>query len=72
MIDRLKKEDSKTTNMFRLGCLISMFIGLNLLIAPIKVIASYISFLENIVEYISKFVLFIISLITTIITIACD
>lgn len=70
MLSRLKNENITNTNSFRLWSFLMMFIGLNLLVNPIKIIVGYIPFLETFVEYISIFALFLISIALTLIIIA--
>ena len=70
MIESFRKGNTFFTNLIRLLGWLIMFIGLNLLINPLVVIFKFLPFLSSIVGFLSRGVMFLISLILSLLTIA--
>lgn len=69
IITKFKNEENIARNMIRFLCCFTIFVGLNILTIPIKKIASYVPFIGNIVEKLSVFIMLLISIVLTLISI---
>ena len=70
MVQKFKKINGIITNILRLAGFIVMFIGLNLIIKPIITILKFIPFIASIGSFLSTGIVFLISLILSLLTIA--
>jgi Transmembrane protein 43 len=70
MFASAQSENTVLTWIFRAGSFIAMFIGLALVLAPLKVLADVVPFIGSVVGFGTTFMAFILSTIGTCITIA--
>lgn len=70
MMNQLDSQNEQVTWIIRLGGFLMMFIGLSMLFRPLTIFADIIPFFASIVGVVTGFVLFIVSLLLTIITIS--
>ncbi len=70
MINSFRKGNTIFTNVIRFAGWLLMFIGLNLLINPLVTLFKVVPFLKSIVGFLSKGVIFIVSIVLSLLTIA--
>lgn len=70
MVEKFKKGNVFTTNIFRVLGFLLMFFGLNLTLRPIAVILSFIPIFESIISFITGGLVFLVSLVLSLTIIA--
>ena len=70
MVEKFKKGNILLTNIFRFIGFILMFIGLNMILRPLAVLLSFIPVFERIVSIISGGIVFLVSLVLSLLVIA--
>ncbi len=70
MVEKFKKDNAFTTNIFRVFGFLLMFIGLNILLRPLSVLLSFIPLFEKLVSAITGGIVFLISIILSMAIIA--